>query len=56
MTPFIDACRFRDCLHLDEPDCAVLAAVERGEIDRRRYESYERIMRGDESDVPEEEG
>lgn len=56
MTPFIDACRFRDCLHLDEPSCAVLAAVDRGEIDRRRYASYERIMRGDESDVPEEEG
>jgi ribosome biogenesis GTPase len=54
MLPFIDACRFRDCLHLDEPECAVRAAVERGEIDRRRYASYERIVRGDESDVPEE--
>src|SRR5207247_1304819 len=55
MTPFIDGCRFRDCLHLDEPACAVRAAVERGEIDARRYQSYGRIMRGDDSDVPEEE-
>lgn len=50
--PFIDACRFRDCLHLDEPGCAVRAALERGVIDARRYASYERIARGDESDVP----
>jgi ribosome biogenesis GTPase / thiamine phosphate phosphatase len=50
--PFIDACKFRNCLHLEEPECAVRDAVERGEIDRRRYESYQRIMRGDLSDVP----
>jgi ribosome biogenesis GTPase / thiamine phosphate phosphatase len=54
MLPFIDGCRFRDCLHLDEPECAVRAALDRGEIDPRRYASYERIVRGDESDVPEE--
>jgi ribosome biogenesis GTPase len=53
--PFIDACRYRDCLHLEEPDCAVRAALEAGTIDRRRYASYERIVRGDESDVPRDE-
>jgi ribosome biogenesis GTPase / thiamine phosphate phosphatase len=54
MLPFIDACKFRDCLHLDEPECAVREALARGDIDRRRYESYERMVRGDESDVPDE--
>lgn len=34
------SCRFRDCRHLDEPDCAVKAAVARQQISRRRYESY----------------
>ena len=33
-------CRFRDCKHLDEPDCAVLAAVQSGEIAQTRLDSY----------------
>ena len=33
-------CRFRDCHHDREPGCAVLAALESGEIDRRRYAAY----------------
>jgi ribosome biogenesis GTPase / thiamine phosphate phosphatase len=33
-------CRFRDCAHVDEPDCAVKAAVEAGEVSARRYENY----------------
>lgn len=36
-------CHFNDCTHTHEPDCAVLAAVEAGQILRRRYESYLRI-------------
>jgi ribosome biogenesis GTPase len=42
-------CRFNDCMHLREPGCAVLAAVESKVISARRYESYKRllnIMRG----------
>jgi ribosome biogenesis GTPase len=35
-----DQCRFSDCRHANEPDCAVIAAVESGEIQRERYESY----------------
>ena len=35
-----DACRFRSCAHLTEPDCAVRAAVERGEMAESRYRSY----------------
>jgi len=38
------SCRFLDCLHLREPQCAVRAAVESGSIDPRRYESYRRLL------------
>ena len=38
------ACRFRGCLHLTEPGCAVLDAVRDGRIPESRYESY-RILR-----------
>jgi ribosome biogenesis GTPase len=37
-------CRFPDCSHLNEPDCAVLAAVEAGEIAEHRFESYRKIL------------
>ena len=36
-------CRFADCTHLHEPGCAVVAAVQAGDIDPERYESYCRI-------------
>jgi len=34
------SCRFRECSHLHEPDCAVRAALDEGEIDSGRFESY----------------
>jgi ribosome biogenesis GTPase len=37
-------CRFRDCMHVSEPGCAVTAAVETGEVDRERYESYVALL------------
>ncbi len=40
-------CRFNNCLHLDEPGCAVRKAVESGEIAYLRYKSYLNIMEGD---------
>jgi ribosome biogenesis GTPase len=40
-------CRFNNCLHLDEPGCAVRRAVEKGEIAFLRYKSYLNIMDGD---------
>lgn len=42
--PHLGHCRFRDCRHEAEPDCAILAAVERGEISRRRLDSYRHIV------------
>jgi ribosome biogenesis GTPase len=41
------ACRFNDCSHRHEPDCAVGAAVERGEIAASRYDSYCSIVEED---------
>lgn len=37
-------CRFPDCLHMREPQCAVRAAADSGQVDARRYESYRRLM------------
>lgn len=44
LAPYVDRCRFNDCRHEHEPGCAVLEAVERGEISPGRYESYRRIL------------
>jgi len=40
-------CRFYNCLHLDEPGCAVRTAVEEGDIDPLRYRSYLNIIGDD---------
>ena len=40
---FLGKCRFDDCSHRKEPDCAVRAAVEAGDIEASRYESYLRL-------------
>ena len=39
--PYEGQCRFPDCVHRKEPDCAVKKAVEDGKIARERYENYE---------------
>lgn len=40
----LGGCRFSNCLHSEEPDCAVLSAVEEGKISLKRYESYLSIL------------
>ncbi len=35
-----DECRFRGCVHMEEPGCAVKVAVENGNISKERYENY----------------
>ncbi|MCX4765790.1 ribosome small subunit-dependent GTPase A [Streptomyces sp. NBC_01275] len=42
---FAQQCRFHDCAHEFEPGCAVLAAVEDGELPVRRLESYRKLVR-----------
>ncbi len=39
-TPHWQSCRFRDCLHVSEPGCAVKKAVEENSINKQRYEHY----------------
>jgi len=40
---YIGKCRFDDCSHRKEPDCAVRAAFEAGQIEKSRYDSYLRL-------------
>ena len=42
--PFLGQCKFRNCLHVNEPGCAVFEAVERGDISQRRLASYQQII------------
>jgi len=41
--PYIGSCRFDNCAHLREPDCAVLKAVKEGKIHPSRHESYTKL-------------
>jgi len=41
-------CKFNNCLHTNEPKCAVKEALEKGEIAESRYKSYVQILDGDE--------
>ena len=45
--PLVSGCAFSDCSHLHEPGCAVIQAVEDGEIHPQRYDSYRRMRAGE---------
>lgn len=42
-SPYLGKCRFHDCSHRAEPECAVRGAVKKGVIEQSRYESYLRL-------------
>lgn len=41
---FIGSCRFDNCFHIKEPGCAVLSAVNSGEVSQSRYNSYVKLF------------
>lgn len=45
ISDYAKSCRFQDCEHVNEPDCAVLEAVSNGTLDRKIYESYLKLRR-----------
>lgn len=47
----LNQCRFHNCRHINEPGCSVIEAVENGEIDVSRYESYLSIYHGNDTRV-----
>lgn len=47
LRPYVSKCRFPDCTHTHEDECAVKDAVADGWIDARRYESYVHICSGE---------
>jgi ribosome biogenesis GTPase len=49
--PLIPRCRFADCQHAAEPECAVRAAVEQGLVSAARYESYRKLRAELEADA-----
>ena len=42
--PHLGHCRFNNCRHVSEPDCAIIAAATQGEISARRLDSYRRLL------------
>ncbi len=42
--PYLNCCRFRDCIHLNEPDCAVRDAVANGTLSKERYSHYQEVV------------
>lgn len=49
MKGFLGTCYFNDCIHISEPGCKVLEALEKGEINMERYNSYLSMLEGDDS-------
>lgn len=42
--PYLHTCRFRDCIHVKEPGCAIQEAVKQGKIRKERYDHYLEIV------------
>lgn len=44
-------CRFNDCTHTNEPGCAVLKAIKRGELQREHYDNYVKLRKESDSNL-----
>lgn len=51
MEPYLGTCKYNDCAHVSEPDCAVQDAVESGDIHPERYRSYVVLRTEDEAAI-----
>ena len=40
---YLGSCQFRDCTHRKEPGCAIRMALEKGELEQSRYDSYRKL-------------
>ncbi len=49
---YLGGCKFRDCKHLDDPGCLIRDAVEKGQINRTRFENYHKVISGMEDQRP----
>ena len=49
MRELLNQCRFHNCLHVNEPGCAVQAALAEGEIAQSRFLSYLSMLEGDDN-------
>ncbi|MEK6220931.1 MAG: ribosome small subunit-dependent GTPase A [Chloroflexota bacterium] len=49
IAPLVASCEYNNCTHFEEPGCAVIAAVESGEIHPDRYESFVRLRYGEDN-------
>jgi ribosome biogenesis GTPase len=45
--PLVQGCEFSDCTHMHEPRCAVIQAVQDGQVSPERYDSYLRMRNGE---------
>jgi len=51
MRALMSECKFNNCQHINEPKCAIKEAVENGNIDASRYQTYMQLMTEDENDI-----
>lgn len=49
MRALMHDCKFNNCVHINEPGCAVLKALEEGDLEPTRYDSYQSIYFGNET-------
>ncbi len=45
ITELVERCKFRDCTHTNEPNCAVREAIENGDLDEKRFENYIKLQK-----------